>query len=595
MRLGRETLNGSPPRAWGRPLGGRHAPLALRFTPTRVGTAPCPSTCDLVLAVHPHARGDGRKRTRTLSEATGSPPRAWGRRCSSQTSIMLLRFTPTRVGTAWPLCEGPDVVSVHPHARGDGASGLIALSSMDGSPPRAWGRPRPAWRACGPPSVHPHARGDGGDLDVGTPDHAGSPPRAWGRRQLAPPSPSPSRFTPTRVGTAHLLRRSSLACAVHPHARGDGDPFAGYVGSSSGSPPRAWGRRTDERERLARLRFTPTRVGTAVAWTPWARVFSVHPHARGDGRTGLAARQDVHGSPPRAWGRRLRRPRGAWEARFTPTRVGTARCLGRTRLRHPVHPHARGDGDCVSERDAEPLRFTPTRVGTATRRYRKARCTPVHPHARGDGGFRFFHRALAPGSPPRAWGRLALGLLGGLVVRFTPTRVGTAQEDCLHADSASGSPPRAWGRPRGSVARRRCPRFTPTRVGTAQDHAAGSVRDLGSPPRAWGRRSVVHGEVGGRRFPPTRVGTAPPPSSSTTRPTVHPHARGDGLDPAYQRDYDTGSPPRAWGRHGDGDRGELRHRFTPTRVGTACATSPLVSSASVHPHARGDGTGKDRF
>src|SRR5690606_34269634 len=111
------------------------------------------------------------------------------------------------------------------------------------------------------------------------------------------------RFTPTRVGTASR-RGCWLGCvSVHPHARGDGGWGTGRSRSPGGSPPRAWGRRVRHR-RVWRLgRFTPTRVGTACGLTPIPTCRAVHPHARGDGRPLNRAVGVLNGSPPRAWGR----------------------------------------------------------------------------------------------------------------------------------------------------------------------------------------------------------------------------------------------------------------------------------------------------
>src|SRR5687768_12203115 len=92
---------GSPPRAWGHPLGDHRRADAEGFTPTCVGTSVCPVTVLAVLRVHPHVRGDisapipGTKpsgvhphvrgdigRTSDTAERqAGSPPRAWGHLC----------------------------------------------------------------------------------------------------------------------------------------------------------------------------------------------------------------------------------------------------------------------------------------------------------------------------------------------------------------------------------------------------------------------------------------------------------------------------------------------------------------------------------
>src|ERR1019366_3821527 len=70
---------GSPPRAWGqltRPVSLR---VAVRFTPTRVGTT--------------------RQRIWFAVHSAVHPPRAWGQHFASIRQRLTFRFTPTRVGT----------------------------------------------------------------------------------------------------------------------------------------------------------------------------------------------------------------------------------------------------------------------------------------------------------------------------------------------------------------------------------------------------------------------------------------------------------------------------------------------------------------
>ena len=95
--------------------------VAVRFTPTCVGTASS-STCNTRLStVHPHVRGDGGGESTESAFAAGSPPRAWGRLLEQCRRHVRGRFTPTCVGTALPGFVGIHSCSVHPHVRGDGA------------------------------------------------------------------------------------------------------------------------------------------------------------------------------------------------------------------------------------------------------------------------------------------------------------------------------------------------------------------------------------------------------------------------------------------------------------------------------------------
>ncbi len=196
-------------------------------------------------------------------------------------------------------------------------------------------------------------------------------------------------------------------------------------------------------------------------------------------------------------------------------------------------------------------RFTPTRVGTTNSQMRPGHCGTVHPHARGDNRMVRPATLTLDGSPPRAWGQPLRTRRTTAALRFTPTRVGTTQGGVgrgrgpsvhphARGDNVSvpsgvpvtfGSPPRAWGQHERPLHRLALLRFTPTRVGTT--HAASGLRPVaaGSPPRAWGQLLGGDGGLGLVRFTPTRVGTTRLRSAPSSRPTVHPHARGDNTKP----------------------------------------------------------------
>ena len=288
-----------------------------------MGTASCGCTASAPRSVHPHVRGDGVFRFCISRSNSGSPPRAWGRHAGAFPEVPDYRFTPTCVGTAGCACVYPTVGPVHPHVRGDGGKRLVASELY---------------------TVHPHVRGDGPRRMSLNASPTGSPPRAWGRRVQAP-SPLPFlRFTPTCVGTALNLGSRHSIDTVHPHVRGDGPHISHQDRAHNGSPPRAWGRRCPVGLDEVSHRFTPTCVGTAVAWARTFIVASVHPHVRGDGVLSSRRPSMSIGSPPRAWGRRRggRSPRQC--RRFTPTCVGTATRITPSTVKRTVHPHVRGDG-----------------------------------------------------------------------------------------------------------------------------------------------------------------------------------------------------------------------------------------------------------
>ena len=241
------------------------------------------------------------------------------------------------------------------------------------------------------------------------------------------------------------MDRGGVAATVHPHARGDHSSSASARARWGGSPPRPWGPRGRGIAPSAGDRFTPTPVGTTFARLVVDGVVAVHPHARGDHSTSTSTSTRRVGSPPRPWGPLGRVGIVVRIGRFTPTPVGTTRSAYRSRGHHPVHPHARGDHIQSSHRPfvmvgspprpwgppARPAtrsrtcRFTPTPVGTTRGRSACCQPQPVHPHARGDHVIVAGSVAAMVGSPPRPWGpHLALDLVA-VLIRFTPTPVGT--------------------------------------------------------------------------------------------------------------------------------------------------------------------------
>src|SRR5690606_5802790 len=152
---------------------------------------------------------------------------------------------------------------------------------------------------------------------------SGSPPRAWRRRST-------------------LIRARSRS-AVHLHARGDDILVTTSPVSVLGSPPRAWRRRGAGDLRGAAPRFTSTRGETTRPASPAKSARPVHLHARGDDERDHDDRRQVAGSPPRAWRRRGQSDPEPGCERFTSTRVETTLAGTGPSGGFPVHLHARGD------------------------------------------------------------------------------------------------------------------------------------------------------------------------------------------------------------------------------------------------------------
>ena len=330
-------------------------------------------------------------------------------------------------------------------------------------------------------------------------------------------------------------------------------------------------------------------MGTTSRLALTSACSAVHPHGRGDNSSSLVRTLRRSGSPPRAWGQ-LRR-----------------RCPRRRRFR---------------------LRFTPTGVGTTARVVPGPAGLPVHPHGRGDNAVAQCPGGPADGSPPRAWGQPRSPRPRPQRWRFTPTGVGTTQrapwpswKPSVHPHGRGdnpgppgpkrvtrGSPPRAWGQPGARPARCSARRFTPTGVGTTSarsgcsptatvhPHGRGDnvtpsgpeTHQCGSPPRAWGQLLPPSDPRAYPRFTPTGVGTTRSDPQNMMSATVHPHGRGDNSGRSRMPLRQPGSPPRAWGQRRPQNLPLPMNRFTPTGVGTTAPQARSGIWVSVHPHGRGD-------
>ena len=204
LKQAKEPALGSSPRPWGQLAPQRSRSFCLRFTPTPVGTTLSDMIPGRHSPVHPHARGDNTFRRPSVQRQTGSPPRPWGQHSIVTVPLMALRFTPTPVGTTLFQSGAQDPPSVHPHARGDNVYRDERYRRPTGSPPRPWGQhfkrwhpindywftPTPVGTTSGffvrhnTDEVHPHARGDNLSARPKARLRIGSPPRPWGQLSL---------------------------------------------------------------------------------------------------------------------------------------------------------------------------------------------------------------------------------------------------------------------------------------------------------------------------------------------------------------------------------------------------------------------------
>src|SRR5690606_7477852 len=90
-------------------------------------------------AVHPHSRGERRRRNRRRGSGVGSSPLAWGEVRRVPPPLLGRRFIPTRVGRGCAATPPSGTRTVHPHSRGERGSPRRAREGADGSSPLAWG------------------------------------------------------------------------------------------------------------------------------------------------------------------------------------------------------------------------------------------------------------------------------------------------------------------------------------------------------------------------------------------------------------------------------------------------------------------------
>ena len=197
----------------------------------------------------------------TLAQLTGSSPLAWGTLHPVRDIVEPQRFIPTRVGNTTRFSMSRNVITVHPHSRGEHGSSKKSSRSTSGSSPLAWGT---------------HYEVLLRHLD--------------------------ERFIPTRVGNTCAYRGRNTRRAVHPHSRGEHFVAPGTVSAFSGSSPLAWGTPVSISRVALLIRFIPTRVGNTAPPVGPARSQPVHPHSRGEHCAKSLNPSCNCGSSPLAWG-----------------------------------------------------------------------------------------------------------------------------------------------------------------------------------------------------------------------------------------------------------------------------------------------------
>ena len=118
-------------------------------------------------------------------------------------------------------------------------------------------------------------------------------------------------------------------------------------GSNSGSSPPAWGTLAHGNSSSPHIWFIPTRVGNTRELLGPFMGGAVHPHPRGEHAKDQYDKIQAAGSSPPAWGTLPVIAHGPHHGRFIPTRVGNTGRISPSGVLSPVHPHPRGEHDCM--------------------------------------------------------------------------------------------------------------------------------------------------------------------------------------------------------------------------------------------------------
>ncbi len=334
---------GSSPRTWGTPQKDRLQDSHGRFIPTHVGNTRASGHRPAGAAVHPHARGEHTALRGARHGCSGSSPRTWGTRARSIRPSARSRFIPTHVGnTATEVRSFYEQCGSSPRTWGTHC-GQIQTNGARRFIPTHVGNTASSARVSRLCPVHPHARGEHSEHEAGAHTWPGSSPRTWGTQHRGRAQGGAGRFIPTHVGNTPSCAASKTAKAVHPHARGEHRASCRAKRSCSGSSPRTWGTLGLKRGHVVGHRFIPTHVGNTCACTGRTSSTTVHPHARGEHPRFLALAPDPVGSSPRTWGT-LPAPFPCRPGfRFIPTHVGNTSGPAQWSRVWTVHPHARGE------------------------------------------------------------------------------------------------------------------------------------------------------------------------------------------------------------------------------------------------------------
>ncbi len=352
----------------------------------------------------------------------------------------------------------------------------------------------------------------------------------------------------------------------HPHGRGEDNGLGREMSKAGETPPRAWGRQLYGCRTQRLKRNTPTGVGKTREYHIAFFDVKKHPHGRGEDLLLLCHCLLLWETPPRAWGRQARDICCIHQSRNTPTGVGKTGIFGLEQMIQRKHPHGRGEDEPNGRRLAGTLETpprawgrpghiafhlpawgnTPTGVGKTQPIKRTGNILQKHPHGRGEDRQRCQKILPSKETPPRAWGRLCLGLCLKRDVRNTPTGVG---KTILRSHRYTFRGKHPHGRGEDGI--------DPGELCLVKE----------TPPRAWGRLLQWARYLPLSGNTPTGVGKTQMVSCQCPQLQKHPHGRGEDCPPRAELSKLLETPPRAWGRLSRQKSVMLLRGNTPTGVG----------------------------
>ena len=191
----------------------------------------------------------------------GTSPRAWGKPSAPVWGDGNSRNIPTCVGKTTIQDQISQDSAEHPHVRGENlnrkSEGCLNLRNI----PTCVGKTTAYAALLCPWPEHPHVRGENTVIACQTEVADGTSPRAWGKPIEANPYLLATRNIPTCVGKTAPRCPRRRAVPEHPHVRGENVYNTFRVLHDPGTSPRAWGKQVHVKMPDGKIRNIPTCVG----------------------------------------------------------------------------------------------------------------------------------------------------------------------------------------------------------------------------------------------------------------------------------------------------------------------------------------------